>query len=247
MTHQTAYSVLGVFSFILLFLVVFHFLTRRFLNPFKLIFVFGKKGSGKSTLLTKWALQHKKHGWSVYSDDPIPGCFLFDPTDLGKYELPWKSLVIVNEAGMIWHSRNFKKFPEATRHWFKLQRHRGVKVILASQTFDVDKSIRDLADSMYLVTNVFRVFSYGKRILRFPDLVEATGDAQSEARLVDQLKFDTFLLCFFGSRTLTYIPHWVPYFSSFAAEALEEHEFEYVPMLDKDIRTRKIISRLRKQ
>lgn len=230
MTVEGVLKFLGFLAGILLFLVIFHFCTKKYLNPYKLIFVFGKKGSGKSTLLTKWALQHLKRGWTVYSDDPIPGCFLFDPADLGKYEFPWNSLVIVNEAGMIWHSRNFKKFPEATRHWFKLQRHRGVKVILASQTFDVDKSIRDLADSMYLVTNKFRIFSWGKRILRFPDLVEATGD--TEARLVDQLKFDSLLFCFFGSRTLTYIPRWVKYFSSFAAPELEQHEFLYVPRLD---------------
>ena len=232
MTTADVAIFLCVLLFILVGLVIFHFATIKYLNPYKLIFVFGKKGSGKSTLLTKWALQHQKRGWTVFSDDPIPGCYLYDPAELGRYELPWKSLVIVNEAGMIWHSRNFKKFPEETRHWFKLQRHRGVKVILASQSFDVDKSIRDLADGMYLVTNKFRIFSYGKRILRFPDLVEATGDSQSEARLVDQLKFDTFLLCFFGSRTLTYIPHWIPYFSSFAADALEEHEFAYVPYPD---------------
>ena len=35
---------------------VFHFFTRKYLNPYKLIFIFGKKGSGKSTLLAKYAL-----------------------------------------------------------------------------------------------------------------------------------------------------------------------------------------------
>lgn len=229
--YSAALFVWVLFAFVLVFGLIFHFLTRSYLNPFKLIFVFGKKGSGKSTLLTKLAIQHLKRGWTVYSDDPIPGCYLFDPHDLGKYELPWRSLVIVNEAAIIWHSRNFKKFPQQTLEWFKLQRHRGVKVILASQGFDCDKAIRDLADSMYLVENKFRVFSYGRRILRYPDLVEATGDKDSESRLVDQMKFDSVLLCFFGSRTLTYIPHWVKYFSSFAAAPLEDHEFEYVPPL----------------
>ena len=34
----------------------YHLATRKYLNPYKLIFIFGKKGSGKSTLLTKYAL-----------------------------------------------------------------------------------------------------------------------------------------------------------------------------------------------
>lgn len=247
MTHQTAYSVLSVFTFVLLFLVVFHFATRNFLNPFKLIIVFGGKGAGKSTLLTKWGMKYKKRGWTVFYDKPVPGFFLHDPYELGKYEFPEYSVVMVDEAGIIWHKRNFKKFAKETLEWYKLQRKRKLIVILGSQKFDVDSVIRELTDSMYLVKNYFRIFSYGKRILSFPDLVEADGSEKSESRLVDQLKFDTFLLCFFGSRTLTYIPHWTPYFNSFDAPPLQEKEYEYVPVPDKDIRTRKILSRLRKQ
>ena len=49
---------LKVFLFaIFFFLVIFIFckITQKYVNPYKLIFVFGKKGSGKSTLLTKLA------------------------------------------------------------------------------------------------------------------------------------------------------------------------------------------------
>lgn len=66
----------------------------------------------------------------------------------------------------------------------------------------------------------FRVFCYGKRILKVLDIIEASGD--SESRVVDQLKFDSVLFAFFGSRSLTYIPHWIPYFDSFAAPELPE-------------------------
>lgn len=47
---------------------------------------------------------------------------------------------------MIWDNRGFKNFPTEVRDYFKLQRHYKHVVILASQTFDVDKKIRDLAD-----------------------------------------------------------------------------------------------------
>lgn len=175
------------------FLLGFHFLTRKYLNPYKLIFIFAKKGQGKSTLLTKMALNHLKHGWTVFSTDPIPGCYLIRPEEIGYYELPWHSLLIIDEIGMIWDNRDFKNFSNAVRDWFKLQRHRGVKVICASQSFDVDKKIRDLADDMFLLQKKFRVFSYGKRILKILDIVEASGDHNSESRIVDQLKFDSIL------------------------------------------------------
>lgn len=45
---------------LLVFIVVFHLSTKKYINPYKCIGIFGKKGSGKTTLLTKLALQHKK-------------------------------------------------------------------------------------------------------------------------------------------------------------------------------------------
>lgn len=205
------------------FLAVFHFSTRKYLNPYKLIFIFAKKGQGKSTLLTKMALQHLKRGWHVYSTEPIPGCHFIAPEDIGYFEFPWHSLVVIDEIGMIWDNRNFKSFKPEVRDWFKLQRHRKIKVICASQSFDVDKKIRDLADDMFLLQKKFRVFSYGKRILKILDITEATGD--SESRIVDNLKFDSILWFWAGSRTLTFIPAWTKYFNTFAAPQLAYKDF----------------------
>ena len=224
-----------IFLSVITVFLAWHFLTRKYLNPYKLIFIFAKKGQGKSTLLTKLALQHLKRGWTVFSTEPIPGGYLIKPSEIGYYELPWHSLLIIDEIGMIWDNRDFKNFNNAVRDWFKLQRHRGVKVICASQSFDVDKKIRDLADDMFLLQKKLRVFSYGKRILKILDIVEASGDHNSESRIVDQLKFDSILFFWAGSRTLTFIPHWAKYFDSFAAPPLKEKEFEIVPELGADM------------
>lgn len=213
-------------GFLLVCFLVFHLLTKKYLNPYELIFIFAKKGQGKSTLLTKMAIQHLKKGWTVYSTDPIPGCYYVSVEDIGYFEFEPHSLLIIDEIGMIWDNRNFKNFPPAIRDWFKLQRHRQVKVICASQSFDVDKKIRDLADRMFLLEKKFRVFSYGKRILKVLDIVEADGNTQSESRIVDQLKFDSLFFFWAGSRTLTFIPHWTKYFDSFAAPELQHKEWE---------------------
>lgn len=228
--------ILAFFVFIVVpvSLLVFHLTTKKYLNPYKLIFVFAKKGQGKSTYLTKQALLHLRHGWTVYSTDPIPGCIFVPVEHVGYYEFEPHSLLIIDEIGMIWDNRNFKNFPAPVRDWFKLQRHRKVKVICASQSFDVDKKIRDLADDMFLLVKKFRVFSYGKRILKVLDIVEATGENNSESRIVDQLKFDSILFFWAGSRSLTFIPHWIPYFDSFAAPALlpAAEEWYTVPPVD---------------
>lgn len=214
-------------ALVVAFLVVFHFTTRKYLNPYKLIFIFAKKGQGKSTLLTKMALHHLRKGWEVYSTEPIPGCHLIVPEDIGYFEFPPHSLIVIDEIGMIWDNRNFKSFKPEVRDWFKLQRHRKCKVICASQSFDVDKKIRDLADDMFLLQKKFRVFSYGKRILKILDITEATGD--SESRIVDNLKFDSILWFWAGSRTLTFIPAWTKYFNTFAAPELGHKDFPVIP------------------
>ena len=232
MSQKTAYTVLLFFFLFTCFLAVFHLLTKKYLNPYTLTFIFAKKGQGKSTLLTKVAMQHLGRGWNVYSTDPIPGCYYIPVQDIGYYEFPKHSLLIIDEIGMIWDNRNFKSFPVEVRDWFKLQRHRCVKVYCASQSFDVDKKIRDLADDMFLLQKKFRVFSYGKRILKVLDIVEATGEHNSESRIVDQLKFDSLLWFFLGSRTLTFIPRWAPYFNSFSAPALATKVWEKEPLPD---------------
>lgn len=217
----------GVFPFLLL---LFHVLTKKYLNPYKLIFVFGKKGSGKSTLLTKYALQYVKRGWNVYSTEGCPGTYHIKPTDIGYAYFPPRSVIICDEVGMIWSNRDFKTFPAEVRDYFKLQRHYKHVVILASQTFDVDKKIRDLADEMYLVTKKFRVFSYAKKILRQTVLVEATG--QSPSKIDENLVFDSLLLFWAGSRKLTYIPKYTKYFDSHWTPRLPVKEFNQVPELD---------------
>lgn len=88
---------------------------------------------------------------------------------------------------------------------------------------------------MFLLQKKFRVFSYGKRILKILDIVEANGDHNSESRIVDQLKFDSILFFWAGSRTLTFIPHWTKYFDSFSAPPLKQKEFEIVPELGEDM------------
>lgn len=215
---QTLLTVFGVFMALMF---TWNFVTRKYLNPYKLYLVFGKKGSGKSTYLVKLAKQHMKKGWIVYTNMEelcMNGVRHFNIQHLGEFVPEARSLLLLDEVGMIWDNRDYKVFKPAVRDFFKLQRHYHVKVYMASQTFDVDKKLRDLCDGMFLHTNFMRVFTLGKRIVRKVVITQSTSEAES------RISEDLIMLPFWNW-TFTYIPKWSKYFDSHAIP--EKAHLEY--------------------
>lgn len=216
-----------IIGFCMFLFIIYHVVKYR--NPYKLYMVFGKKGSGKTTLMYKLAYQYQKKGWRVYSDREIPGGYLFDIKDFGKMEFPPDSLILVDEVGLIWDNRNFKSFPEHVKVYFKYQRQYRHIVYLFSQSFDVDKKIRDLTDHLYVVSNLFNCFSVARRVTKRLVVVHADKSAQGESKIVDDYNIDSLWLAFFGSVRITYIPRWAKRFKSFNPPPLPPYEGEPLP------------------
>lgn len=204
-----------IFFVLIIFCLVFHRLTRSFLNPYKLIFVFGKKGSGKSTLIQKLSNQYYKRGWTVYSTEESlnPHILPVEPRQLYNINFPEHSAIFIDEVSLIWDNRDFKTMDKKIIEWFRYQRHHKCRVYLFSQSFDIDKKLRDLTDEMYLVEKYFRVFVRAKRILRKPVVVHPSADAP--ARIDEDLIVDGPLMMFFGGRIFAFIPYWAKMYDSF--------------------------------
>lgn len=216
-------TLLIIFSTFMGASLIFHFLTRKYLNPYKLFIIFGKKGSGKTTYLVKIAYKHLKRGWRVYtnmSEVTMPGVRHIDIQHIGDFVPEANSVLLVDEVSMIWDNRDYKSFRPCVRDFFVLQRHYHVKVYLASQAYNCDKKLRDLTDGMFLHQNFLRVFTLGKRITRKITITESTSEAES--RIAEDL-----VICPFWNWTLTYIPKWARYFDSHAIPPkpfIEYHE-----------------------
>lgn len=209
-----------VFCLVLLVLL-WHFLSRPYLNPYKLVFVFGKKGSGKSTHLSKKAYKSLLSGKVVYSTEHIEFDYKhkhystvdFDPRKIYTYSFEPNSVVLIDEVSLLWSNRDFAKMDKKVIEWFRYQRHYKVSVYMYSQSFDIDKKLRDLTDDFQIVTKFARVWSIARHMVRKPVIVHPSGD--SPARIDDDIIEDGLLLAPFGGMSIAFIPHWARLFDSF--------------------------------
>lgn len=212
--------------FIIIFALIYDYLTRDYLNPYKLIMVFGKKGSGKTTYLTKVALKNIRAGRKVYSTIYIPGTELFSVDDIGTYTFPKGSVVLIDEVGMVWDNRDFKNFKPYVRDYFKYQRQYKNTVYLFSQTFDVDLKLRNLTDEMYLLKNVGRIFSVARKINKNITIQKAEEGRASS--LVDDYVFASIFVK--NGIQITFIPRYVDFFKSYDPKPLPNIESVYCDM-----------------
>lgn len=234
-----------VLFIIVLLMAVFMYLARKYANPYTLTFIFGRKGSGKSTYMVKRMLIDQKHGWKVYTnmiDVNIPGVRFFDVNSLTQCVPEPHSAVYIDEGGLIWDNRNFKNFDKGYTEYFKLQRKYKNKVVINSQSFDIDLKIRQLTDSMILVTNFGGFLSIGRPIIRSITLTQPTGE--QESRIADSLRFDKFWRWKF-----TWLPRYFKWFDSFEAPARRPVPFREIKKAVNDVQRRNVraaLARLRK-
>ncbi len=100
-----------------------------------------------------------------------------------------------------------------------------------SQSFDIDKKIRDVTDQMGLMVSIGNVFSIYRPIRRSITLTEPSAEAES--RIADRLKFESLF-----KWQITYLPKYFKYFDSFAAPERPPMPFTEVvaDLTDKSVR-----------
>lgn len=114
----------------------------------------GKTGSGKSTYLAYRASKALKKGIDVYSNVYIKDTFRLNISDLGKYEIS-NALIIIDEAGFEFNSRQHKQFTNTLYRFFTMHRHYNLDIILAVQFWDrLDLVIRELVHTIKVCTKL---------------------------------------------------------------------------------------------
>lgn len=205
-----------LFIFVLI-LGVLVFLQRKYNNPYKTIFIFGKKGAGKSCLMVYYMLKYQRAGWTVYTDIRdirIPGVRIIDSSDLSTFRPIEGSAIFLDEVGISMDNRNYKSFPPGLRDFFKYVRKMKCTVFLNSQAFDVDKKVRDTTDRMILQTSILNCISLSRPIRRSITLTEPSAEAES--RIADRLSFTGIF-----SWKFFWMPSYFKYFDSYEMPARE--------------------------
>lgn len=183
---------------------------RKYSNPYKLVFIFGKKGAGKSCYMVHEMLKLQKRGWTIYTDMKdvyIPGVRIISVSDLILGAPEPRSAVFLDEVGISMDNRNYKNFPPGLRDFFKYLRKMKCRLYMNSQAYDVDKKVRDTVDSMVLQTSLFNCISISRPIVRAVTLTEST--AQADSRIADDLRFTSVF-----SWRVYWMPSYFKYFNS---------------------------------
>lgn len=209
-------------ALIFLFFVVlfggFYAFAYRHRNPYKLVFIFGKKGSGKSCLLVSKMLQYRRRGWNIYtdmSDINIPGVRIISVSDLSKFRPEPHSALFLDEVGISMDNRQFSSFPPGLRDFFKYLRKMECVCYMNSQAFDVDKKVRDTTDGMILQVAIANLISLSRPIRRSVSLTEPS--AEGDSRIADRLSFAPIWDWKF---------YWMPrYYKYFDSKAMPSREF----------------------
>lgn len=151
-----------LFFFAGLFIILF-ILNIKLINPYKLYVIIGNKGTGKTAYMTSLAYKYSKKGYNIYTNYGI-----FNPLKF-KYWLedyPPKSVLFIDEIGLVHDNRGFKSFPEECTEFYKYQRKNELIIYVSSQDVDFDKKIRKVADYHILLRRIlpFVFPMYYKRI-----------------------------------------------------------------------------------
>lgn len=197
---------------------------------------FGLPGCGKTTLICAKAyeaLKAKRPRYkNVYSNvymgktPPFDRMIYIDKSDIGKYNLH-DGLVLLDEATLLFDSRDYKNFSKEVMQFFLLHRHYNVDIIMCTQQWNgVDLKIRVITDRVYYM---FKTVLTGKWISKYyripygiiiPDPKRGKQSGDKLGEIIQGYCKPSFLQRIFCGRL--YRPKYYKYFNSWEAPKLPE-------------------------
>lgn len=111
-------------------------------------------GSGKTFFLADIARKELAKGRIVYSNISIKGTNKITFDDLLNHSFPSGAVILIDEAGRHFNSRNWKSLPDEVFDLFTLHRHLNLDMYIAAQNFGyIDAQLRKVIELTYWSKN----------------------------------------------------------------------------------------------
>ena len=135
--------------------------------------VIGSPGSGKSTFAAKLVELANKAGVPAFCNYPVKGALRLDMSEFLNVDFG-ESVIILDEAGLQFNSRDFKTFTADHYHKFATLRHYGTQCFLIVQNYSrLDIALRELSTEVLYVEKSFfglsKVITYAARTVPIED------------------------------------------------------------------------------
>lgn len=131
---------------------------RSIIKENKLSVIFGKKGCGKSCTLASLACKCVRLHIHVYTNVLMniqsEYIHFIENKWMGYFCPEPHGVFLLDEVNLDWDNRDFKSFDKKVQTFLRYQRHFKCSVVLFSQTYDIDKKIRSLADVLYIAKRI---------------------------------------------------------------------------------------------
>lgn len=114
----------------------------------------GMPGSGKTFALVARAHKAMLQGRTVFANFPLKGTYQISLDDICNYQFPEDCVVLIDEAGRWFNSREWKDLPHEVFDLFTMHRHVKMDLFIAVQSFArIDKSLREVVELVYWSSN----------------------------------------------------------------------------------------------
>lgn len=198
--------------------------------------IFAPPGVGKSTLCARYAwINHflsKFHLNTydrVYCNFPVKYTYQFEKYDLGVNDLAWdiesdkpiKILILYDEASIDFHARNYKQMTQVQISHFKEHRHFDEDFVIFSQSFDVDKVIRELSPRLFYLKRSW-FWPHTVKALHINKYMNVNKDTK---QMEDGFEFDDWYIRPFTTKRY-YLPFYWGLFNSWERPELKKKRFE---------------------
>ena len=163
------------------------------LNNKVITLILGAPGSGKSTMAAMLVNMANEKGIPVYCNYPVKNALQVDVKTMINYNLG-DSVLIIDEAGLSFNSRNTKMFSAEHYHWFATTRHRGTQIFIIVQSWKrLDIVLRELATEVILCRRGIFSFTTWKSYSSAIKLIEdRDGNATEFQELFQKLNWRFF-------------------------------------------------------